>query len=146
MKSVPLKISGLFTVLSTCSLSFIVSFLAYLPGLILLQMSPLTLIKLFLGSVFKPRGFEEEEHLCAINESRAEWVGLEVVLPGASILKKDKRLTFPWWQHRFGCLQQGVLSFWTGTPLNSKNHLLTPTCESFIRSNLYSVVLFSCSL
>lgn len=69
-----------------------------------------------------------------------------MVLPGASILKKDERLTFPWWQHRFGCLQQSVLSFWTGTSLNSKNHLLTPTRESFIRSNLFSVVLFSCSL
>lgn len=79
--TVPLKIHGLFTVLSTCSLSFIVSFLAYLPGLILLQMSPFTLIKLFLGSAFKGRGSEEEEHLCAVNESRAGWVGLEMVLP-----------------------------------------------------------------
>lgn len=69
-------------------------------------MSPFTLIKLFLGSAFKGGGFEEEEHLCAVNESRAGWVGLEMVLPGASILKKDKRLPLPWWQHRFGCLQQ----------------------------------------
>lgn len=71
LKSAPLKIHGFFTAVSACSLSFIVSFLAYLPGLILLQMSPFTLIELLLGNDFKQRGFEEEEHLCATNESRA---------------------------------------------------------------------------
>lgn len=109
-------------------------------------MSPFTLIKLFLGSAFKGRGFEEEEHLCAENESRAGWVGLEMVLPGASILKKDKRLTFSWWQHRFGCLEQSVLSLLTGASLNSENHPLKPTREPVTRSNLFSVVLLSCSL
>lgn len=34
----------------------------------------------------------------------------------------------------------------SGTSLNSRNHLLTPTHGSIIRNNLFSVVLLSCSL
>lgn len=88
---------GFSTVLSPRSLSFIVSFLVYLPGLIffLLRMSPFALIKLFLGSVFKRTGFEEEEHLCAMTENGAGEVGIEMVLARAAIEEKDKELAFP---------------------------------------------------
>lgn len=37
-------------------------------------MSPLTLIKLFLGSVFKRKGFEEKEHFSVAKEGGAREV------------------------------------------------------------------------
>lgn len=57
-------------------------------------MSPFALIKLFLGSVFKRRGFEEEEHLCAKTDCGAREVGLKMVLPRAAIRKRGK-MAFP---------------------------------------------------
>lgn len=61
-----------------------------------------------------------------------------MVLPGASVLIKGQKPDIPL------VAAQIWVSFWASQ--DSKNPLLTPTHESIITSNLFSVVLLSCSL
>lgn len=55
-------------------LYYLISSLSPWPNLFSLQMSPLTLIKLFLGSVFKREGCEEKEQLSVAKEGGAREV------------------------------------------------------------------------
>lgn len=69
-----IKNHGLFQCFKSSFLTLycLVSSLSPWPNLYSLRMSQFALIKLFLDSVFKRRGFEEEEHLCATTGKAVE--------------------------------------------------------------------------
>lgn len=68
-----IKKHGLFHRFKSSFLYCLISSLSPWPNFFLLRMSPFALIELFLGSVFKRTGIEEEEHLCNSRVETGRW-------------------------------------------------------------------------